>query len=495
MEVQASEDTLIRSDIKSRAVKSVKWTMLGEIASRSVRPVITLILARILAPEDFGIFGVAVIATGLAQILQDFGLGKTLIQRETEIDKSANIVFWTNLALSIFLYLLLFITAPLLSKFFREAKVTSVLRVLCIQIVFFSLFSVHKALLQRKFRFKQLFFISLFSATTIGLVSIPLALLDCGVWSLVFGALASAFIQVLLFMKMSDFRPRLGIDRKLAKQLLRFGSWVTSEAFLGWLIVWGDSIVLGHFLGVEELGIYRVGVTFLTFAFGIFFNPLTLVAYPAFSRLQSNIEELKQSFLKITKIIASISLPIGVGLATLGPSISSGVFGNKWEGIEIIIALIGIKEAISWLISINPEVYRAIGRPDINSKLRLFIVIYYIPVYVLAAPYGLLVFCIARLAVAVIPIFIHLFIVKKLFRLPYTYLFDCIKVPLVSALVMGAIVYGIRNLSANYILEPQLWLRVSVLVISGIFFYLLGLRLLNKDLIHNLIRLVKNAMT
>jgi O-antigen/teichoic acid export membrane protein len=272
-------------DIKTKAIQSVKWTASSEIASRAIQPIVMLVLARLLTPADFGVVGVAIIAIGLAQIFQDFGLGKTLIQRETDIEESANIVFWTNLVLSFFIYLTLFVSAPIISTFFHDERISNVLKVLCVQIILISLTTVHQALFQRNFQYKYLFFIRLFSAVVPGLVSIPMALSGYGVWSLVFGTLAGTIAQVFIFWGISKWRPKLDYDFQLAKQLYGFSSWVVLEAFLGWIILWGDSIILGHFIGVKELGVYRVGVTFLMIIFGIFFNPILPVAYSAFSRL------------------------------------------------------------------------------------------------------------------------------------------------------------------------------------------------------------------
>lgn len=479
--------------VKTKAIKSVKWTALSEVASRAIQPLVMLILARLLTPEDFGVVGVAMIAIGLAQIFQDFGLGKTLIQRETEVEKSANIVFWTNLVLSLFIYLLLFISAPMLSRFFHDERVIDVLRILCLQIVLISLITVHQALFQRSFQFKQLFFIRLFSSAVPGFVSIPLALYGYGVWSLVFGALAGAIAQVLLYWKISHWRPNLSYDFQLAKQLYGFSSWVVLEAFLGWLILWGDSIVLGHFLGVKELGVYRVGITFLMLVFGIFFNPILPVAYSAFSRSQSNREELKQSFLKMTKLIASISLPLGVGLAILSQPISLVVFGQKWQGIEIVIALIGFMHIFGWFVGINPEVYRAVGRPDINSKLLTVAVIYYIPVYIFAAPYGLFIFCLARLAVAIISMGLHIFVANRILGLKFTYLEGCIKEPLLSSLIMAIALYLIGSFIGD-IRSSEAWIKLFGIILLGIATYIISLWVFKKELVMQFWRLAREAI-
>lgn len=473
-----AEKKLTFTDVKRHAIKSVKWTALAEIASRSIQPIVVLILAYILTPADFGVVSVAMIAIGLAQIFRDFGLGKTLIQRKTEVEKSANIIFWSNITLAVLLYLIFFISAPLLSKFFHEPKVIDVLRVLCLQIVLSSVVSVHQALFQKQFQFKQLFFIRLFSGIVPGIVTIPLALLGYGVWSLVFGTLAGAIVRVFLFLRASPWRPQLSYDFQLAKQLFGFGSWVTLEGFFGWLIIWGDSIVLGHFLGVKQLGVYRVGVTVLMLSFGIFFRPIMPIIYSSFSRLQSNLSELKSSFLKITRLIAAVSLPIGFGLAVLAKPIASVVFARKWQGIEIVISILAISEAIGWLVGHNPEVYRAIGRPDVNSKLLLAAVIYFLPVYVIAAPHGLFVFCLAKFGVVMLSILLHSFVANRVLHLPFTYLWDFIKAPIIGSVVMGLIVFSIAK-----VVNVYSWFGLILSIIIGSVFYLLTFWIIKKDFV------------
>lgn len=481
------------NNIKSSAVKSVKWTALGEIVSRSIQPIVTLVLTRFLTPADFGVVGVAMIAVGLAQIFQDFGLGKTLIQRETEVDKSANIIFWTNITLSLLLYGILFLSAPLLSRFFHEPKVIDVLRVLCLQIIFLSLISVHQALFQRNFQFKQLFFIGSYSGLVICLVSIPLALFGYGVWALVFGTLAGSIVQVLLYWRLNYWRPRLSYDFQLAKQLFGFSSWVAIEAFLLWMIGWGDSIILGHFLGITELGIYRVGTTFLLFVFGVFLNPLLPVSYSLFSRLQSNHEELKQTFLKTIRIIVSISLPLGVGLTLLSPAISSVVFEQKWQGIEIVITIIGLMYGIGWTVGLNHELYRAIGRPDINTKLTIILILYYIPVYVLAAPYGLYIFCLARFALGISSILFYLYFTKRVLDFPLTYLWDPLKTPLIASLIMAVLIYLAINLIGVF-KGFEGWLKMFGIIAFGGMTYILAIRLIEKDLVRQFLRLAREGI-
>lgn len=425
------------SDVRVKAIKSVKWTALGELASRSMQPIITLVLARLLTPSDFGIVAIATIAINLGQILQDFGLGKTLIQRKGQIEKAADIIFWTNITLSTCLYFTVVFAAPLFSVFFHEPRTINVLRVLCLQVILFSLVSVHQALLQRSFRFKRLFFIRISKTIIYGAVSIPLAIVGYGVWALVFGILGSAVVQTCLFWIDSSWRPRLSYDFHTAKQLMGFSFWVVLEALLIWIVGSGDVIVLGYFLSLQELGVYRVGSTFTLFIFAAFFSPLVPIVYSAFSRLQSDQEELRRLFLKICKILAFISLPVGLALALQPKTISALVFGQKWAGIEIVVALNGIMHSIGWLVGVNPELYRAMGRPDINVKLLMIQLCWYLPLYLIFAPYGLIAFCLAQLIASLISIFLHMYLSKRYLGIGFVSIVANIKSILSAIFISG----------------------------------------------------------
>ncbi len=149
--------------------------------------------------------------------------------------------------------------------------------------------------------------------------------------------------------------------------------------------------------------------------------------------------------------------------------------------------------AVGWVVGINPEVYRAAGRPDANVKLLVANAIYFIPVYVLAAPYGLLVFCIARLGVSVVSLLLHFYVANKILKLPFTYLKSYVKSPLIASFVMGALLYGMVNLFD--IFEGwQGWLKLIIVITSGGISYLGALWLIDRDLLTQFFRLLREAI-
>ena len=172
-------------NITTKAVGSLKWSALTEIAARTAQPIIFVVLARLLAPTDFGVLATAMIVISFVQMFWDAGLSKALIQTKEVPENAAHVVFWTNLTLGIIIYTLLFAAAPYIAFFFKSPVTEPVLRVLGIQIIIASLASVQQALFVRDLDFRGLFWIKLLTAFIPALFSIPLALYGYGIWSLV----------------------------------------------------------------------------------------------------------------------------------------------------------------------------------------------------------------------------------------------------------------------------------------------------------------------
>ena len=472
------EEELNISQIKKHSIKAVKWSMLAEIVSYSVRPLVLLILARLLSPADFGLVGIATVAIGLAQIFQEFGFGKALIQTENNIDKYANNAFWINISLGLFIYFLIFITAPYIAEFFDSEQSILVLRVLCIQIVLTGFYSVQFSSMRRNMNFKSIFIVRFLAAVLPGVLSVLLALFDMGVWSLVYGSLLASLIQAILFWKLSNWRPTWSFDFVILKKMLIFSRWILLEGLLAWLISWGDSIIIGHYLGVNDLGIYRVGSTLIIFVSSIFFSPIVPIALSYFSRLQSNLRDLQNSYVKLTQLITAFSIPLGIGIALLSKPIVMVFLGEKWIGVEIVISLMAIRLGLGWIVGLNSTVYTAIGKPKLNVGILIIVTAISIPAYILGAQYGLFIFCLVRLATTLVDNFLNYMIAKKTLDLPFHYLMK----PVFLSLSGTAIMAGVIVLFMKYVSIDNLFILILA-VMSGILSYIAALLVIKKDFV------------
>lgn len=461
-----------------------------ELGSRTASAVFYLILARLLSPEDFGIVAMGLIVVNFSQIFWDAGLEKALIQTAEPPEQAAHAVFWTNALLGLVIYLLLFLAAPRLAAFFHSPASLPVFRVLSLQVVMASLASVQQALLVRELDFRKLFWVKLAAALVPGGFSIPLALFGYGVWALVAGLLSGSLLNLILLWHQSPWRPRLNFDWRLARSLYGFGLWVALESLGAWFFSWGDNLLVGKFLGAHALGIYSVGWTIANLLFGLVLNPFFSVLYPTFSRLRDNVPTLTAAFHRANQLVIAVILPLGTLLLLAGPLMVSVFFGEKWQGLGVILALIGFMHGMAWLVGVNPELYRAMGRPDLNTKLMWGTIIYYLPVYLLAAPWGLVAFTCVRLGLDLTNIPLHVYLGVRTLGLSPFYLWHYGRPAMLATLVMAGALVVLKSL----VILPQTLICLAMLIGAGVLVYSLALWRLDRSFVAEMRSLIKAAV-
>ena len=232
--------------LTSSVKHSLKWSFLGEVFGKTVGPLVFIILARLLVPEDFGVVAAATVVISFSHVFWDAGLAKALVQRQTNVSESANTVFWINFVLGAALFAILLLTADLIAAFFQDPRISPVVSVLALRIPLVALGSVHSALFQKNFYFKKLVWIKLLTISIPAAASIPLAMNGAGYWALVAGTLTGQVANTAALWLVSSWRPSLEFDRVLALELWRFGRWSMLTGLSVWLYLWMDAIVVGH---------------------------------------------------------------------------------------------------------------------------------------------------------------------------------------------------------------------------------------------------------
>jgi len=257
---------------------------------------------------------------------------------------------------------------------------------------------------------------------------------------------------------------------------------VALEGLLGWAMISGDNLVAGHFMSAKDVGLYVFGFNLVVLLVGFFVNPLTGVAYSAFSRFQSDIKELKRMFLESTRIIATIVIPFSFGLSLIADPFTAVVLGSRWYGIEPVIRILAISPSLSFIWILNGEIYKAIERPDLMPKIHLAQILYMIPTYWIAAQHGLNTFCWARASVIVFLVF-HVLVAVKILKLPSNYFWSCIRSPLFAGLIMVLVVYLMENSMAPYTVCDWLnILKLSGIIMCGAVSYALSLWIIDRGL-------------
>jgi O-antigen/teichoic acid export membrane protein len=336
-----------------------------------------------------------------------------LVQRQGDVEKAANVIFWTNSGLALLIYTSLFVFSQPIALIFGDSRVAPVLQVLGIQIILSALSAVHIALYRKSLDFKRLFWVRLLTTALPATASVPLAYFGMGYWALVAGTLTGAAGQLVVLWQLSPWRPRLEYDGHVAGELFRFGTWAAAGSLLGWFHLWTDSLIVGAYLGSRELGLYRAGYSLVSHLFMLLVFPFVPVLFSVLSKLQSDFAALRHALLKAVKLISMVSLPVGLGLFVVREPLAQLVFGQKWEGISIVIGVMGLIDGMGWVVYPNPEAYRAIGRPDLETKLSLFSFLPYLIAYFIAIPFGLEVFLWVRFCVLILLFPIEFYLARR----------------------------------------------------------------------------------
>lgn len=391
-------------------VRALKWSYFAEWVSKAFTPVIFVVLARLLTPEDFGVMTSAAMVIAFSQIFWEAGMAKALIQRQTDVDDAANAAFWTNIVLGVLIATLLFLGARQIAHtFFHDDKVTAVLRVMTLQILLGAASSVQTALLQKEMSFKKLFWVRFTTVGLPGLASIPLAWNGMGYWALVAGTLVGQTAQVSMLWRMSPWRPTWSFRLHVAKDMGRFGAWAGASGALAWFYSWADSLVVGMYLGSHDLGLFRVGNQFAILVFGALFGPIAPVLYSYLSKMKSGKNQMRTASETVIGALTFTAIPIGVIIFFLSDGIGDLFFGQKWQGIGLVIGILALREGFAWLVAMNGEFYRASGKPDLETAAMLSTAIIYLIIYVVSIQFGFWSFLIAKLSTVFVGIAAQLY--------------------------------------------------------------------------------------
>lgn len=371
-------------------------------------------LARLLNPEDFGVMTAAMMVIAFSQIFWEAGMGKALIQRQTDIEEAANAAFMINIGLGVLIAGLLYLCAqPIAQTIFQNDRVTAVLQVMTLQVLLGALGSVQTALLQKEMGFKKLFWVRFATVSLPGLASIPLAWYGWGYWALVFGTLVGQLAQVLMLWRVSQWRPKFKQECVVTTEILKFGAWVGTTGLLSWFYAWADSMVVGHYLGSYDLGLFNTGGKLPAIVYAMIFGPILPVLYSHLSRIGAEQERMKNFAELAIASLTLISVPIAITLFVFSHHIESVVFGDKWIGVGVVIAYMSITHGYSWIIGMNGEFFRAAGKPSYETIATSLTFCIYIGVYLWVVNEGLEKFVMARAAVMFVGLAIQLLIIKK----------------------------------------------------------------------------------
>jgi O-antigen/teichoic acid export membrane protein len=374
-----------------------RWALLSGLVARLGGPAFLVVLARILAPEDFGLMAVAMVVVAFAGLFQDLGLKAALVQRKEAPEALRLAVFWGSAAIGAAWFAGLWLVAPWAAEAFRNPAVTEILRALCVTFLLTPLGTVPEALLLRELAFRPLFAVELVPSLVPGAVAVALGLAGLGVWALVWGTVTAAALRTLVLWRMVPWRPRGWPPRGAWHGLWRFGGWLSLEALLGWSITYVDQAFAGRFLGTAALGYYRMGHALALLPAAGVSQVLARVLLPAYSRHQDDRALLREAFERCVHMVAVVTVPVGAAAMAFADPLVPLVLGARWAPAVPVVQLLAAQGVLAALVNVAPPLYKAIGRVDVMPKFFLVRAAVSVPAYWYGAQQGLVALVMVKL--------------------------------------------------------------------------------------------------
>lgn len=328
-------------NLKDKAVGSTAWGFLDKGSNVLVSFIIGIVLARLLPPSDFGLIGLAMIVIGLGQIFVKLGMGPALIQKKDITERHVRVVFTTSIIAGVILSIIVFLSAPLTAFIFDNQKIIPIVKALSIIFVIAGLQIPSSALLNKKLDFRHIFYVSLVKSILYGFVSITLALVGFGVWSLVIGNIFQRIVSLLgnYWYVRHSLKPLFA--KKEFYDLIHFGTGETLSGIFSYFALKGDYFVIGKLLGESALGLYTKAYNLMQAPTTQFVSVLTNVLFPTAAKLQADSERLQRAFLKSMSSISFFALPLCTLLALVAPELIVGLYGENWQGAIVPLQILG----------------------------------------------------------------------------------------------------------------------------------------------------------
>ncbi|MBR4874095.1 MAG: lipopolysaccharide biosynthesis protein [Clostridia bacterium] len=380
-------------ELSQKTAKAVKWSSITEFAAKIITPLINMLLARILAPEAFGMLATVTMVISFAEVFVESGFQKFLIQHQFHSAKREHehmsVAFWANLIFSFAVWAIIIIFRDPLAAVAGNEGLGLPVAITGVTIPLFGIIGIQNCQLRKNLEFKKLFYVRFISSLIPLVVTLPLALLGLDYWSLIIGNIVGILVRSVVLAVVGKFIPSAYFSFADLKFMLRFGIWTMLDGIVLWMTNWIDALLIAHYMSEYYLGLYKNSTATITSLFAIVTAALTPVLFSALSKLQEDPEQFNGMFLKTQRMLCMFLLPLGVGAFFYKDLITDILFGAEWAEAADIVGIMAITTALRTIfISLCGDAYRAKGRFYIPLIRQLVDLAVLVPVCVLSVQNG-----------------------------------------------------------------------------------------------------------
>lgn len=394
--------------LKKKTLRGAIWTFLEKLGTQGVGFAVTLVLARLLTPGDYGVIGLLTVFMCLSHMFVDSGFGAALIRQRERRDEDYSTVFWYNLAVACGLYAALFFAAPYVARFYRMELLSPILRVLGLDLILSALYTIHvthlTALVDFKLQAKVSFLASVLSGTT----GIAMAAYGFGPWALVAQILTNTAVACAAYWLWTSWHPSVRFSPKAFRRLFGFGVGIVASNFVHTIYQNISPLIIGRKYTKADLGQYARGDSLVAMPGGLFTGTLGRVIFPILASIQDDETRLKAAYARYLHISTSVIAPTMLLIAALGEPLIMLLIGAKWLPCVPYLQLLAAAWMVDPVIQVNLNILYVKGRSDLVLGLEIVKKIIGITIVVVSVQYGIIWLCVGRVAYTMIALVLNL---------------------------------------------------------------------------------------
>lgn len=435
----------LKADLKGRSVRGGAVTLFAQVCKFVLQLGSTVILARLLTPQDYGLIGMVAAVTGFVSLFRDMGLSMATIQKAEINHRQVSTLFWVNLGISVVTMLVTMAIAPAIALFYGEPRLTLITIVSAIGFIFGGLSVQHYALLNRQMRFTALA-LNEITAMLLGITTgIVLAWYGMSYWALVILQLVSTLCATIGVWLLCNWRPGLPSLHSGIREMLTFGGNLTGFNILNYFARNFDNVLVGRYLGAGQLGLYAKAYQLLLLPIQQINGPITSVAIPALSRLQNEPEKFCAYYYKSIQMIVTLGMPLVTFLCVVADKLVPTLLGAQWTDAVIIFRVLSLAAFLGTFNVASGWVYISLGQTARQLRWEVFASTVMLIGFVIGIQWGVIgiaaSFSITSLLVRY-PAYVYCF---KFTPLKVNTLFGVLWKPAIASLTAGVILFAINT--------------------------------------------------
>jgi teichuronic acid exporter len=464
-------------EVERHVAAGIKWSSLAKFGGQAISWSITLVVFRLLAPQDYGLMALGTVLIAIVSGVAEFGLGASLIQAraldERELSQVAGALAALNLACAV----LMVAGAPLFAGMLANPRLIPVIQVLSVQFVLNALDAVPQSLAARQMKFKLIAGIDLATTLVSCLTTLLMALLGARVWALVIGNLAGAVLRTALYVGLAGFiRPSFGWTNM--SRHVRFGGAVTLARLLWQLTYQADVLIAGRMLAAEAVGLYSVSMHLATLPMNKTMGMINQLAFPAVARLQLELPRMRERLLTSLRLLTLAGIPALWGISATAPEFVDVALGDRWHPAITALQIVSFVAPLRLLAAVLATALAALGRPDLELRNTVVGAIVLPVAFLLGARFGITGLAASWLAAMPIVFAINIPPTCRTLGIRFWQLIAAIRTPLIAGSVMYACVFAARLALVQY---DEL-VRLPFLIVAGGSGYLGTISLLDRSI-------------